>query len=258
MSTLPAKGNLFYFKVSGDSLFYLNYDTKTLHVDYNNTHIADTIKGFASNCIFQCGTFFYDVGIKDVKEEGKSKFLIHSFSPSSGKRRVIADFKGITSVQTRNFKECLENTFEGNFFDLGADKWMFLFYRAGYFIFYDGNSCQLHQTIDKKPFREYNLRKIKVGDMTAYVCHSDDETTANFAAAADEKNIYVLSGTSLISKDTGWHCSIDVYDKDNRQYKYSYFVPFESKESFATNLVVYKNWLYLHINEMGLRRYKIK
>jgi len=254
LEILPKGSSIYYFEKFADTIAYFDIDKKTLYLKANN-FFAKTLSGLPGNALFQNGKFLYSEILKDSVSD---QAVIEEWDPFSHKKETKINVNELVKNKINGYTECLSSTLEGNFFKADNKTWGYLFYVGGFFLIKRNDQVLLIPTIDKTPFRKYELREVKMGNLTAYVCKSDNESMINYAAASDGKDLYILSGKILLRPGEQLYAPIDVYDLKNFEYKYTFQAPMPNKNNYTYLMTIANDYLYLFFKDGQLIRYKIK
>ena len=254
LNNFSPESSIYYFEKMDDTLVFFDVDKRQLTIETDSLYVKKT-NGLPGNAIYFNREFLYQEAVGDSL---KDLIIINSWNASENSIDTLVNLNNFLSGKLVGCKECLSNTLEGNFFKVDNQTWAYLFYKAGYFLINRNGNFRLVPTIDKSPFRKYEVREVQFNNMKAFLCKSDNESMINYAAVSDSKHIFVLSGKIVVGGQKELFAPVDVYDIANFEYKYTLQAPMTSMDNYAYLMTKSGNYVYLYFKEGEIVRYKLQ
>lgn len=153
------------------------------------------------------------------------------------------------------YKQCLLNSFGGNFFKINDKGFGFYFYQGGYFITHFNNNFLLNKTIVDYPFRKYKEEIIaeKIDGISYTGCFAENDVFTQLSATGNKKYIGILS--NVIKAPNKDRC-IDFYDAITFNYIKSVALP-SYKNALPTDILFSDETLWVSYENGNLETYKI-
>lgn len=247
-----SNGFVYYYNADDTSKQIYNVDQRSISFITNHERKTKKIDAITGNVIYLENGFLFDM-IKNTDEMDQISIKLWNVQTDSIK--TIVDLSKTFEKELPQDRKCLSMILEGNFFRIDSNSWGYIFYEGGYFLKGTKKDYTVARTLDKRPFKKYEMREVAMGGQKAYVCKAENNSLYNYAAASDGNKIFILSG--IIDGRKGLHTPIDVYDAKTLTYNYTLEAPLPSKEDYALTMSLIGHRLYLFYKKSGVMMFDL-
>lgn len=254
LKNLKNEGTLYEVTSKEDSIFLFDVDNAKFKVIANGFTAEYNLKdsGFAGQATFVNGNYIYT----RYNKTGDSVSICQL-------NLLTKENKEIVQLNTLLRDKvppgpCTGSILDGGFLSISPNKWCFLFWMGGFFIISENGKLSLHQTIDKRPFKKFEERKIQMGEQTAFTCKGENDYFYNYQAASDGRYLYILSGVIEKKEKEQLSTPVDAYDLNTFEYKFTLPLPLKSVDDYAYQLAALENYIYVYNAKSKMKIYKIE
>ena len=249
---LKNEGPLYHFSANRDSVFYFDVEGSQFTVK-----APGFFSRYKTSAGLNAGQAFYHHGafIYSLYSKMTDSISIYRYDPVNRQNTLLVQVNTLLKDKITQ-GPCTGSALEGNFLSIDENKWCYLLFMGGYFIIYDNGHISLHQTVDKRPFKKFQERQVKMGTQTVFMCKGDNDYFYNYQAASDGRFLYILSGIIQQKSSEPLSTPVDVYDLSNFRYISTLKLPLLSPQDYAYQLAVLRDYFYVYSAKSGLKIYR--
>lgn len=240
-----------------DTFFGIDVTHQTYTLKSNAFFSSGPLPNIIGQGYYQDGQFFY-IGVKQsFGLDNTDSIFIYKIAAGEKFPSVIAQLNLMLKQILGSQHSCMIGLTEGSFFKISEQSWGYLFYYGSYFFSFEKDSVNIHSTVGKEGFKNFKEKTVELDGAMATACQPENPAFLNFQAATDSQNIYVLPSIVQISRN-GSNALIDVYSKQNYQYKHSIKVYLNSQNDYPNQMMVIGEYFFLYYKSGMLKSFILR